>query len=983
MNKIHKLVWNARTNGYVVASEAASSRGRAPSELRVVAAVAAGLAGAFLSAGQAWAIPACQPSPSTAISTNITSTFTTACANDSITVSATIDVAGGVGLTNDDGGNTLGLNSLTITSAGAVRGQDPIKLSSATISGGITNSGTIASYWSGGGSGFGGIALSLDSMTVSGDIINTATGSIDGDYGAIRLSGTTAAKLINSGTINSLSNAIVVNGESTVQEIRNEASGTIHGNNNAGISVNSGGTVVALIDNRGTISSSNTGIELYNDSAVTKLVNAAGASITGQHAIEIGGRSSIGDIENFGRLEGSAEGLRLQEGFVTGTVANKATGVIIGGDAGVALGTYNQPSDLHALINEGLIEGGTYGIDGHEGSVISAGITNSGTIKGGSYGIRLTEESSVTGGIVNAGTIEGDRYAIRIRSGSALDRIDITGTQAALLGDVDAPTADLNIKSGAQFSTTNAFSVRSFTVESGAALTLTGAQHTANGLGTDGVTIDQGFFNRGTVRLGAATQGLVNGHYTQDVGGVLEVAVDSVASHGALVVSGDANLAQGTTLKVALGNGAAFNPGDRVQGVVTAGGTLDAGENPATGLLVRDNSVLYKFVADTSRDAQALDLLVARDEAPFVNAVGPNRNSVAGVAATLDDLLINGVPTDLQPVFDRLTALSADELPAAMAQLVPSLSGASEQAGVNALRSMNKIIQSRMESNQGLSAGNAASERYLWVRAFGTQGDQNSQGDVAGFKATTGGIVLGGDAPVNDKLRTGLAFTYARTDIGSRGNGAPSNLDVDTYELVHYGSYNLDPRTDINYQVDIGRNDVKGIRQILFMSQQAQSDFSSLNLHGSVGVGRTWSVSPRSSVTPSVRVDYTHLKTKGYTETGAGALNLNVDGSTFEEFMLTADMKGSHNLTDHTKLVGNASAGYDFINDQSSTASSFVGGGPVFEAKGLKTSPWLYRAGLGLLHDTSGMEYSLRYDLERRTSGYTNQTVSARVRWAF
>jgi hypothetical protein len=72
------------------------------------------------------------------------------------------------------------------------------------------------------------------------------------------------------------------------------------------------------------------------------------------------------------------------------------------------------------------------------------------------------------------------------------------------------------------------------------------------------------------------------------------------------------------------------------------------------------------------------------------------------------------------------------------------------------------------------------------------------------------------------------------------------------------------------------------------------------------------------------------------------------------------------------------------LNKQVATLSSFVGGGTIFETKGLKASPWLYRAGAALMReDRRGMEYSLRYDVETRSSGYLNQTLSARVRWAF
>ncbi len=974
MNKIHKLVWNTRSQSYVAASETASSRGRAPSEKRAIAAVAASLAG-LLASGSAWAIPVCAGPQSTTVSANTGSTVTASCNQETITVNqgVTIDAPGETGLTNNDGG--LYWNRTTVVNNGTIMGMTPVVLTGdvgAMELDGFTNNGTIESYNTVSGN-FGGNAVTFENLTVTGTISNT--GTITAGYAGVHIgSNTTAPLLVNSGTIFGTSSGVNVNG-SQLDEIRNEAIGIIEGNNLGGIAVEHGGTI-GLVDNRGTITSPSAGIAArFSGSVITKIVNAENARIFGSAGIGIDDSAVVIDIENAGTIEGEV-GVGLQwYGQITGTLTNQSTGVISGDEAGIWIETEGR---INAIINEGLIKGNNIGIDGHEGAVFSAGINNSGTIYGGHAGIEIADYATVTGGITNSGTIEGGNYAIHVTSDSALDRVDITGVQSSLKGDVDASMADVNVKSNAKFITTNAFNVKSFNVESGAEFTLTNAEHTQNGLGTNGISVSNGFINNGTVLIGSGTLGRINGTYTQNTGSTLQVGIDSVANHGVLSVSGDATLSSGSTLKVAVGSAAAFNGGDRVEGVVTSGGTL-----LATGLTVSDNSVLYKFTADTSRVGSELDLLVTPDEAPFVNNVGAGRTPLVGVAQTLDKILADGVPAELQPVMDRLTSLTTEQAQEAMQQLLPVMTGAGSQAGVNALRSMNKIIQSRVESNQGLSAGNPASERYLWVRAFGSSGEQDSQDVVAGFRSQTGGIVIGGDKPINDKLRAGFAFTYARTDIDSRGSGAPSSLDVNTYELVHYGSYNLDPVTDINYQVDAGYNTVKGVRQIVFMGQQAHSDFNSLNLHASVGIGRTWALSSQSSMTPSVRLDYTHMKTGDYTETGAAGVNLQVDDSTFKEFMLTADLKGSHNLSERTKLVGNVSAGYDFTNKQSVTTSSFVGGGAVFETKGLDSSPWLYRGGLGLLHDSNNMEYSLRYDLERRTSGYTNQTLSARVRWAF
>jgi outer membrane autotransporter protein len=149
-------------------------------------------------------------------------------------------------------------------------------------------------------------------------------------------------------------------------------------------------------------------------------------------------------------------------------------------------------------------------------------------------------------------------------------------------------------------------------------------------------------------------------------------------------------------------------------------------------------------------------------------------------------------------------------------------------------------------------------------------------------------------------------------------------------------------------------------------------------------LGRLFPITDATSVTPSVRADYARVTTDSYTETGAGALNLTVPDATYDEMLLTLDAKAAHNLNASWQLFGNVAVGYDFLNDQAQATSSFAGGGPTFVTNGLEPSPWIMRAGAGLMKQTAtGYDFSLRYDAEGRTSGFLNQMVSARVRKSF
>lgn len=374
----------------------------------------------------------------------------------------------------------------------------------------------------------------------------------------------------------------------------------------------------------------------------------------------------------------------------------------------------------------------------------------------------------------------------------------------------------------------------------------------------------------------------------------------------------------------------------------------------------------------------------------MVVAAQANGNSPGiGAARVLDAILLNGTQNaDMQQVITALGRLeNARQVSDAVKQTLPVLHGAGAMATTNALHSMNRIIQSRIESNRGLSSGDVFyGDRQVWIKPFYSKAKLGERDGATGFDSHTAGLAAGIDGAMNDRVRVGAVLTYANSRVTGGDAAAPQRTEVGTYELVGYASYNLDPRTDINFQLDAGYNTNKGYRTISFggLNRIAHSDYGSFAMHGSAGVGRVIALAEPTNLTPSLRLDYTHVRSKAYTETGAGALNLRMDASTYKEGLLSADLKLAHEFDSHLKFVGNLALAYDMVNNQARAVSAYVGGGPVFVTEGVKPSPWLQRAGLGLIKtNAQGMEFTVRYDAEKHTRGMLNQTLSARWRAPF
>jgi hypothetical protein len=843
---------------------------------------------------------------------------------------------------------------------------------------------------------------------MTGNFVNSATGFIVGNDMAVNISGALTGGFTNGGQlIGGDSHSVYINGVMT-GNFANQSGALIWANDN-GVQISNGisgafsnageisagghgvqlGSIAAGPSNAGSFTNVSTGtiaaksIGVVVCNALTgNFTNQGSISSTDSHGVYVGGLMTgdftnsagakiiaeengvqfnsglTGDFDNTGAIYSlNSKGVAMR-GAMTGDFTN--SGIITGQQRGLSVETTATTGGYTNTTSGQIVAAASSGVGVYvEASAVMGTLTNAGLIAGGNKSLDL-QNSADAFVVNNTGILQGDIYL-------GINTLNLAGNVARVIGDTRNTGGTVNVNG--EFTSEGIFDVDNFNI------TANGIFHMRHAIG--GVN-QAAVSNLGILELGDATRS-ITGTYTQGAGATLRFGLTNASTYGKLTVSGNATLTDGGKVDVVVSG----MPGARIDGILVAGGTLTT--TPAN-LVVTDNSLFYDFTASTARTAQELDLIAVAAPNPLTNAVRTGNNPAAvGVASALESMFASGIPAAMQPVFNALGTMTAGEVNNALSQLVPAVQGATSQAGMNALHSMNKIIQARIESNQGLSSGDAPAERYMWVRGFGNWGQQDDLKGVSGFKSNTTGFVIGGDVPGTDKIRAGGGFTYARSDIKSNSTASPSNVDVDTYELVGYASYNIDPHTDINVQLDVGQNRAES-KRLVFGGGTAQANFSSLAGHGSIGIGRVMPLAAQTNVTPSVRLDYTQMRTKGYTESGAtlAGANLKVDASTFKEFLITGDVKFAHQMNEQNKLVGNISAGYDFLNKQVQTTSSFVGGGPTFETKGLEVSPWLYRAGIGLIHDDKkGMEYSVRYDLETRSSGYLNQTLSAKLRWAF
>ena len=354
-----------------------------------------------------------------------------------------------------------------------------IGLNTSTIDGGITNSGALGSIV---GSTFG-LALansSIGNSSIVGDIVNIDGARIEGQSVGIMLNRSTiTGGITNSGTLSGGHTGIELALSTITGAIFNE--GTINGNL-TGIYVYSS-TITGGITNSGTLSQilGDTGIYLYDSSVTGAIFNQGtigGGSSTG---IYVYYSTIAGGITNSGTLSqilGGNTGISLTGSTITGAIFNEGTinGIYVSGTSTITGGITNSGtiggganaiyvagnSTLDSIQIQGnntakfigvvdaantpvtVAIGATYTMDDGQQFTVS-GFTNDGTLKigatttAGSIGTITGDFTNSSSGIFSTTVVDATHYG----------QLTVTGT-ATLAGTlaVDASHAIGGLNNG-------------------------------------------------------------------------------------------------------------------------------------------------------------------------------------------------------------------------------------------------------------------------------------------------------------------------------------------------------------------------------------------------------------------------------------------------------------------------------------------------------------------------------------------------------
>lgn len=400
----------------------------------------------------------------------------------------------------------------------------------------------------------------------------------------------------------------------------------------------------------------------------------------------------------------------------------------------------------------------------------------------------------------------------------------------------------------------------------------------------------------------------INGDYVLDSQGKLVIEVASPTVNDLLIVNGSADLE---------GILQTFWMGGSAPAAKTKFGTFLRASSGISGqfsvLATRITPTLYfKPKYDV---ANQVYLQVERDynHASLASGLSANQRAAGAALNSVADTATGDLDTVLSAI-DNQTSTAG--VAASFEQIAPrgdmassfiSMSGARVQSGNIAgrlqdvrsgargvsLRGLSLVIDEDREFNlhgkpmvlafngdtlpAGFRMGEKSEKWGFFATGNGTTGnirDDSSQTDSSFRNA---GLTLGGDYRFSEHLAAGVMAGYNGlwSDLDSIGSKAV----IQTTMLGVYGTY-YRKGFYLEGQVSHGWNNTDKDRRIVFpgINRTATSDQKGRIWNLSAGTGYDYMLD-HWIFTPKASLDYVQLSTEDYTESGAGALDLQVDGA--------------------------------------------------------------------------------------------------------
>jgi len=431
--------------------------------------------------------------------------------------------------------------------------------------------------------------------------------------------------------------------------------------------------------------------------------------------------------------------------------------------------------------------------------------------------------------------------------------------------------------------------------------------------------------------------------------------------------------------------------------------TADLDATDIAAFTVTDTALVDYTLAAHATDASLIDVTATkRTTAQVASNLGMSSSRAASLGQVTAALATGDAAAstalDAVLVAGGATAKNAVEQmnPDAGAGSAAAAAGASAVAGVvggrqsNTTMASNRYGTAKFASNSkygdsGLSTGDAADEGAIWGQLFGGNAKQDAAGGIDGYDSDTAGLVIGWETGAGENL-LGASLSYSDTDVDGK-SASLSKTDSQALQASIYGtSYATDGYIDWMLGFADGDNDSKRTINFGGLNRTASGSYDSNTWMAKMGYNvpmteGDWMVTPRGELS------WTRISTDGYTETGAGNLNLIVNSADSDLVTVGAGVDLATRIENADGVTVpriSLMANYDLTNDRAESTSTFTGGGSAFTTQGIDPEKFGMALGLGVDFESNDDEtvFSLDYNGDFK-SGFDSHMASITLRKNF
>ncbi|TAL39346.1 MAG: autotransporter outer membrane beta-barrel domain-containing protein, partial [Alphaproteobacteria bacterium] len=474
--------------------------------------------------------------------------------------------------------------------------------------------------------------------------------------------------------------------------------------------------------------------------------------------------------------------------------------------------------------------------------------------------------------------------------------------------------------------------------------------------------------------------------------GTFEFGVTDAATHGFVsVTAGGVSLTAGQITVNVIGNG------------IVAGDTLMIADGTAPDVIastaVVDNSILFDFRVEDGGQAALSDntdlWLRVSLNAAITGALTPGDNNVLTTLLGLTPGELASQGGELQLILDNVNAAATPgELHDILSAAQPDVSGGAFYGVQNFVETILDITEDELNNPQGLrgtarlmyrdgkASGNESMGLRAWGQIFGQTAQQGTRDGIEGFDAKTAGFAMGIDTDDGyEDSRVGIGVAYGRTAVDA-DNSASGETDINSYQLSLYGNYNLNNDTFLRAFAAYAHNTDETVRHNVggVPGLTAHGDYDADEVTLLAKAGHAFHSDGSMTFTPTALARWSYYSPDSYTETGAGAANLNVvqDNMNIVELGLGGEVKWEIHGAQGYITTPSLHAGYryDLVGDRIETTSTFTGGGAAFTSPGADPARSRFNAGADLKFYTTGTwQFKAAYDFDYKQDYYAHSGV--------